>query len=215
MWKRIAVGAVVAVGLVAVPAPARLIDDWPYDKLLKEADLVVFATAVKTEDADDKPPGHSWPYEFAAQNTTFKVKHALTGKAEGEQIKVLHFKFGELKKGVDPDNLADKVIIDGPRMVAFRTGAVLVKADGDAKKTVLPKPEYLLFLKKMKDGRYEPVSGRIDRRSRCGRCPQRPTRCWAASERPRPNRALHRTASASVVRSATCSTVGDWCPGGR
>ena len=27
---------------------------------------------------------------------------------------------------------------------------------------VLPTPEYLLFLKRLKDGRYEPVSGRID-----------------------------------------------------
>ncbi len=144
------------------PAPARLIDSWPYDKLLKEADLVVFATAVKTEAADDKPPEHSWAYEFTAQNTTFKVKHALKGKVEGEPIKVRHYKFGELKKGVDPKSLDAILIVDGPMLVAFRTGAVIVKAKGDEQNTVLPTPEYLLFLKRLKDGRYEPLSGPID-----------------------------------------------------
>ena len=34
-------------------------------------------------------------------------------------------------------------------------------------------------------------------------------------EEGRPNRPLHLTASASVLFSCTCSTVGDSCPGGR
>lgn len=163
MWKRVAVLVVAAAGLLAcgTPAPARFIEDWPYDKLLKHADLVVFATATKTEAADDKSPEHSWNYEFVAQTTTFKVKHVLKGKAEGEQLKVLHFKFGELKKGLRPGT-ADAIVEDGPLLVAFRTGAVIVKAKGDEQNTVLPPPEYLLFLKRLKDGRYESVSGRID-----------------------------------------------------
>jgi hypothetical protein len=163
MWKRVVVLLVVAAGLLgsAVPAPARFIEDWPYDKLLKHTDLVVFATATKTEAADDKPPEHSWNYEFVAQVTTFKVNHTLQGKAEGEQLKVLHFKFGELKKGLRPGT-ADAIIEDGPNLVAFRTGAVIVKAKGEEGNTVLPRPEYLLFLRRLKDGRYEPVSGQTD-----------------------------------------------------
>jgi hypothetical protein len=162
MWKRIAVVAVIAAGLVACPepAPARFVEDWPYERLFKEADLIVFATALKTEAANDKPPEQNWPCEFAAQNTTFKVEHALKGKAQGEQIKVLHFKFGELKKGLDPNDFSNGLIIDGPLLVAFRAGEVMVTVGKDH--AVLPTPEYLLFLKRLKDGRYEPVSGLID-----------------------------------------------------
>lgn len=165
MWKRISVLMVaVAVVLVCVvPAPARLLENWPYDKLLKHADLVVFATATKTEAADDKPLEHSWNYELVAQTTTFRVKHVLKGKAEGEQFKVLHFKFAEtLKKGINPNTFLSYVVEDGPLLVAFRTGSVTVKAEGAGQSTILRTPDYLLFLKRLKDGRYEPVSGQID-----------------------------------------------------
>jgi hypothetical protein len=74
---------------------------------------------------------------------------------------VLHFKFGELKRGLRP-RTSDVIIENGPLLVAFRTGAVIVKAEGEERNTVLPTPEYLLFPKRMQDGRYEPVSGRID-----------------------------------------------------
>ena len=163
MWKRVVVLLAAAAGLLAcaVPAPARITEDWPYDKLLKHAELAVFAVATKTEAADDKPPEHSWNYELVAQNTTLKVKHALKGKAEGAEFKVLHFKLGELKKGKRPGT-GDTILEDGPQLVAFRNSGVLVKAQGDDNLTVLTTPEYLLFLKRMADGRYEPVSGRID-----------------------------------------------------
>lgn len=162
MCKHMAIAAVFVAELLLCQAavPARPIARWSYDKLLKESDLVVFATAVKTESADDKASENPWPYEFAAQNTTFKVKHALKGKVEGEQIKVLHFKFGELKKGLDTNSLKDTMIINGPDLVTFRTEPVTVTVGKDQR--VLPAPEYLLFLRRRMDGRYEPVSGRID-----------------------------------------------------
>ena len=43
MWERIVFGALIAAVLVAAPAPARIIEDWPYDKLLKEAELASLA----------------------------------------------------------------------------------------------------------------------------------------------------------------------------
>src|SRR5262245_35918189 len=82
-------------------APGRLVKKWSYDQLLKEADLVVIAVAVRTEPAEDAPPDHSWPLELVAQKTTFKVRGTLKGKAEGEQIEVLHFKIGGPKKGFE------------------------------------------------------------------------------------------------------------------
>ena len=83
------------------------------------------------------------------------MRGTLKGKAEGEHIKVLHFKFGEVRKGFE-----GRGTYDGPQLVKFRPGPVTVGA-GPSKR-VVAKPEYLLFLKKMKDGRYEPVSGQID-----------------------------------------------------
>ena len=75
------------------------------------------------------------------------MRYALKGKVDGKQIKVLHFKWGELKKGIKSDSIDGIIIIDGPLFVAFPTK--------DA-------PEHLLFLRSLKDGRYEPVSGKID-----------------------------------------------------
>jgi hypothetical protein len=83
----------------------------------------------------------------------------MKGKA-GEEIKLLHLKWGNLKKGIDPKNLAGLLIIDGPQLFTFRTTALRVTI-GEEKK-ILPAPEYMLFLKKLKDGRYEPMSGQID-----------------------------------------------------
>jgi hypothetical protein len=141
--------AAVALGLclVASDSSARLLEPWPYDKLMKKSDLVVIATAVKAEDTADKYLGHSWAYEFAGLDTTFEVLHALKGKVNGKQIKVLHFKWGELKKGIDPKSVDALLIEDGPLLVAFRTK---------------DSPDYLLYLRALKDGRYEPVSGKID-----------------------------------------------------
>jgi hypothetical protein len=146
MYKRLVavVGALAGVVVCATPGAARLIESWPYDKLMKQSDLVVIAKAVKTEDAVDELPDHRWPVEFVGQNTTFEVKHALKGKVEGKQIKVLHFKFGKPKNGLEV-----VIIENGPLFVAFSTKNA---------------PEHLLFLKALKDGRYEPVSGRIDPR---------------------------------------------------
>ena len=163
MRKPFVLSVAVAAGLLAFPTitPARLLENWPYDRLFKEADLVVFADAAKTEAATDKPPDQGWPYEFVAQNTKFKVCHVLKGKAPGPDIDVLHFKFGDvLKKGLDPKNIEDRMIMDGPLLVTFLSKPVTVKRNG--KRDVVVPPEYLLFLRKLKDGRYEPVSGRID-----------------------------------------------------
>lgn len=153
--------ALIVAGLLlcSTTALARISAEWTYEKLFKESDLIVFATAIKTEAADDKwlLPRSVWPYELAAQNTTFKVEYALKGKIEGDQIEVLHFKFGELKKGEERNNI---VVIDGPEFVAFRTKPVTVTVDRIP--TILPRPKYMLFLRKGQDERYEPVSGRID-----------------------------------------------------
>ena len=149
MYKSLLILVAASIGVCLIPSESRgrFLENWPYDKLMKRSDLVVIAKAVKTEDTNDEPPQHNWQYEFAGQNTTFEVKHVLKGKAAGKQIKVLHFKWGELKKGLDPNDPFAHIIKNGPLFAAFRTKN---------------SPDYLLYLRALKDGRYEPVSGKID-----------------------------------------------------
>ena len=111
----------------------RIIEDWKYERLLKESDLVAIATPRQTEPAKDEPPEHGWPLEFVAHNTTFKLNHVFKGKADGQEIKVLHFRFGGLRK------VAQTQIVDGPLFVeASNQNQTLQR-------------EYLLFFKKLKD----------------------------------------------------------------
>lgn len=151
MRKFILKSAVAVAILLACEAgtSARLIESWPYEKLFKESDLVVIADAVKTEDCADRDAGNPWKIEFVGQNTSFKVHVTLKGKVEGDELKVLHFR---LPKGQLVDN--------GPLLVSFRTTGTNVNLKHA--KMILDRPEYMLFLKAGKDGRFEPVSGRVD-----------------------------------------------------
>ena len=139
---------------LSTSAPARIIEPWRYERLMKEADLVVIAAPAKTEPADDRFDHDRWPRQFVGLNTTLDVWLPLKGEP-ARQIKVLHFALGGPKEGVDPADA--QTINDPPMLVTFRTVGAAPE-DG-----VLPiRPQYLLFLRKTKDGRYEPVSGRID-----------------------------------------------------
>jgi hypothetical protein len=145
---------ILACPLISTNAPGRILEDWPYERLMKEADLVVLVTTVKTEPAGERFNHDLWPLELVGQNTTLNVKLALKGDAPRE-ITVLHFKFGAPKEGVTANEAS--VIFNGPMFVTFQSNYV-----ANVKGVNLPPPEYLLFLRRLNDGRYEPVSGRID-----------------------------------------------------
>jgi hypothetical protein len=135
---------------------------WSYDRLFKEADLVVIAVPAGEERADDAFGEHPWDLEVVGLNTTFEVKHTLKGKADGKQVKMLHFRFADPPKGkfADPPKGKFVGLINGPGFVAVRRQSLTVR-EGD-RPLYLPAPEYLLFLRRLKDGRYEPVSGKVD-----------------------------------------------------
>jgi hypothetical protein len=141
--------AVAALGVAASAALGRRIENWPYERLFKESDLAVIATAVSTAEADDRLKDNAWNAEFLGQTTTFIVKSTLKGKLNGDTIKVLHYK---LKKEVGSR--------ERPLLVTFRTKGPAIQTK--TVKAALGTPDYLLFLKARKDGRYEPVSGQID-----------------------------------------------------
>jgi hypothetical protein len=147
----------VVLGLVAIaalPAEARLIEDWPYERLFKEADLAVIAKAGDTTDTKDRFKKKGLETEFIGQETKFEILSVLKGKpADEKSLTLLHYRLPE-----------DVQIADGPILVEFRKEPLKIegKINANAFKAELGPPEYMLFLKARKDGRYQPVSGDYD-----------------------------------------------------
>jgi hypothetical protein len=130
-------------------AHARLVESWPYERLMKEADVVVIVMAVSTRDSGETLKDNPWKAEFQGMSTSFEVKVLLKGKVEGDKLTVLHYR---LKPGL--------LLQDGPSLVSFRTrGITITTKEGQFG---LAKPSYLLFLKKRADVRYQAVSGQVD-----------------------------------------------------
>jgi hypothetical protein len=148
------VSAIAIASLLAVPASARLIENWPYERLFKEADLVMIAKAGETADTKDRFSTKDWKVDFVGQETQFVAETILKGKLGADKkLTVLHYR---LPKGVN--------IINGPLLVKFRKEGVALKGtvNGTAFKAGIGRPDYMLFLRLRADGRYEPVSGEID-----------------------------------------------------
>jgi hypothetical protein len=122
-------------------AEARPVGDWPYQNLVREADVVVLAAAERSADSDDPPAKDGWESHCVGVNTTFRVLAPMKGDVPAK-LTLFHFR---LKPGIPVPN--------GPCLASFHTA----KADADH-----GGPCYLLFLKKRSDGRYEPVAGQID-----------------------------------------------------
>jgi hypothetical protein len=141
-------------GLLAAPVSGRLIENWPYERLLKESDLVVIARAEGTVDTKDRFDKSGWKVEFIGQETTFTVAAVLKGKhLAGKPLKVLHFR------------LPDGVLVEnGPLLVTFHKESLPVTEIVAGKRIERKKGrvDYILFLRARPDGRYEPVSGQID-----------------------------------------------------
>ena len=152
--------AIACLYLGSPPVIGRLRENWPYERLFKDADLVVIGTAVSTKDTADTFVDERWPLEFVGRDTALEVLQVLKGEAPGKRILVLHFQFGKVHKKAAIKGNQIVEIIDGPMLVSFRTKPEKIEVAGMelAEHTF----EYLLFLKKRAAGRYEPVSGRID-----------------------------------------------------
>jgi len=143
---------------VASSATARPVRNWTQQQLFDEADIVVVATASerkKTENSDDFLTDHLQQYE-----TELDVKSVLKGKGVEPAI----------TDKVDKENPNPKVI----KFVHFRYRADAKSTLGNGPSFAVLKPitetkggsanvpQYLLYLRKRKDGRYEPVTGNMD-----------------------------------------------------
>ena len=168
---RVFVTAIAASFSLSSISSARKIEIWPYEELLKEADLVVIARAVSNLATDDKWNSDVFDSDrFTAVETTFELATVLKGKSVNS-FKVLHFQHRNPSRPFE----------DGPRLVSFLVQPfsvgirpVGIRRSGETKKegpktleptkrkSLMPAPEYLLFLKRRNDGRFEAVSGQVD-----------------------------------------------------
>lgn len=140
---------------------ARKVEDWPYDRLLKNADVVVIARPVSSVECKDEWNERFFDgSRFQSLETTFEVASTLKGKSP-ESLKLLHFRY----------NRETTVYEDGPGLISFLTKprSTKVKKRGEVLGELVPlvaskssRPEYLLFLRLRKDGRYEAISGQMD-----------------------------------------------------
>jgi hypothetical protein len=129
-------------------AKGRLIENWPYERLFENAELVVLARAVSNVDSPDRTKDNPWEIEFRGVNTTFEVSSKLKGNT-GPTITVRHFK---LPPAV--------LVANGPLHSEFRTKRVEVELKHV--NVSLAKPEYMLFLKSCDDGKFELIAGHTD-----------------------------------------------------
>ncbi len=121
---------------------ARPVAYWPYEKLTKEADLLVIATPTRTVDTGEKMnlPGvarNNKPIAGLGVNTTFKVLAVLKGEQDLKSFVLFHLREAE------PEEMAP----NAPMLVSF-----------DPKKN----KRYLLFLKREADGRFSSLCGQTD-----------------------------------------------------
>ena len=129
---------------------SRPIREWTYEELMEKADMVVIAQAVSENTTTNTRPEFqkSWPdVSFVGLNTLFKVKLALKGEVNAGRLTVFHFRICEMPNGIR----------NGPMFVVFQIGDRKLPHGG-----TMPPPDYMLFLRRLEDGRYEPVSGQMD-----------------------------------------------------
>ena len=159
----------VATALVTRPVP-----NWPYERLMRESDIVVVAEPVTVKNVDydfskDKSFGPflrdsnpeivSMFHKLAARVTSFHVVGTIKGERRNS-VDVLHFYWTE---EVPVENGPKFVDFTASRKISVTTKDELSNSEWQGES----KPQFLLFLK-IADGihsihgRYEPVSGQVD-----------------------------------------------------
>lgn len=121
----------------------KAIDQWSYSKLFAESDLIVIASPVASEANSAEIDTNNQGIILKGVVTRFKVHQLLKGAEKGE-VKVLHYRLES----------SEPILITPPSTLDF------MKAKGNEKSAQgKVSSEYMLFLKKGKDGLFQFVSG--------------------------------------------------------
>ena len=149
--------SIVSITLMGIGAFARIHEHWSYERLRKEADLIVIATPISVRDTAERTTfpdvvrvdandTNAFARSLMPPNlipaigveATFEVLSVLKGVASGKTFVFHHLREAEK---------SNRVTYGGLGLVTF-----------EAKE----KKRFLLFLKRESDGRYAPLTGFTD-----------------------------------------------------
>lgn len=142
------VSLVIVIGIcTAREGLTRPIQDWSYDKMSKEADIVVIATPV-------------------AQQYTGKETHLPRIRRDNERIKVLGlettFEISVCFSGDVAQKDRSTIVLYHYRFKNPKTNRNVPMAAQLLRLNPEKEAQYLMFLKQTDNGRYVPVSGQVD-----------------------------------------------------
>jgi hypothetical protein len=120
-------------------AQARIMRSWSYQELYDQADLVVIAKPVSTQETAEKAtlPNIAPDVHVVGLSTEFDISVVMKGDKSAKKATLHHYRLANPKK----------VMANGPSLASF-----------DPKQHT----RFLLFLHREPDGRYSPVSGQTD-----------------------------------------------------
>jgi hypothetical protein len=149
--------SVVGLVLAAGVAHARIVRDWTYDDLFKESDLIVIANVIETKvtpitDSLTENGLEQFGYPYEQLETVLRVRSVVKGKFDHPRLPLVHFRYAA--KGLF-------TIDNGPMLFEFPKSDRWSRI-GKRFEEAVHGPEYLLFLKARKDGKYAPVTGQVD-----------------------------------------------------
>ena len=135
--KRIITGLLILTA--ALLAQARGMRSWSYQELYDQADLVVIAKPISTQDTAEKAvlPNFSPDLHVVGLSTAFDISVVMKGDKSLKKCVLHHYRLA------NPKEMRD----NGPMLASF-----------DPKQHT----RFLLFLHREADGRYSPVSGQTD-----------------------------------------------------
>src|SRR2546427_8348483 len=124
---------------VALLRQAREMTSWSYQELYDQADLVVIAKPISTQDASEKAvlPNISPDVHVVGSSTEFAISVVMKGDKSLKKCALHHYRLTNPKE----------MMINGPMLASF-----------DPEQHT----RFLLFLHREADGRYSPVSGQTD-----------------------------------------------------
>ena len=140
-------------------AHARLHKSWSYQELYDQADLVIIAKPISTQDTAEKAilPNIAPDVHVVGLSTEFEISVVMKGDKGKKKATLHHYRL------TNPNEL----LANGPGLVSFDPkppSTTTIKQGGVV--TVInqqwPAARFLLFLQLESDGRYSPVSGQTD-----------------------------------------------------
>ena len=142
------IALLVAMHAIASSDPRQ--EPWLYDQLQAQSDVILVGRLHRTT-PHNLPCKELELVPVSGETATFSVVLVIKGDITDKTLEVVHYLFRP-----------EAGVVNGPQLIEFKDQSITVKevkpVQSEAKYD-LGVPEYLMFLRKRSDGRYEPVSG--------------------------------------------------------